>query len=238
MNRILLLFTAVLSSLFNKVKEVVFLQVDNQDTLLDKAGFKNTSSLKTFVFSMIMLFTVSFANAATITSTSTGGFWFDPTTWIGGVVPATGDAVIIATTGGNFVDIAVGITQTAAGSVTINSGALLYTTNAGFTFGAFTINSGGLFISFRNMRVLGATNIAGKIEFRSSGGARVANFNGDVTLNPGAVWSETTLGGNTTINFGGNFTNNAATFTAQNPNHTFTGTGVTINGTTPTTIPL
>jgi hypothetical protein len=62
-------------------------------------------------------------------------------------------------------------------------------------------------------------------------------FTGDVTLNNGAVWNETTTGAAATFSFGGNFANNAATFTAQNTAHTFTGAGMTLSGTTATVIP-
>ena len=44
---------------------------------------------------LMVLFVSSFANAATITSTQSGN-WNATTTWVGGVVPSSGDAVIIA----------------------------------------------------------------------------------------------------------------------------------------------
>jgi len=76
-------------------------------------------------FLLLSLFSIRYAEAATITSTATGGTWATASTWVGGVVPGTGDTVIIATTGTNSVSIAASITQTAAGSVTVNSGAIL-----------------------------------------------------------------------------------------------------------------
>src|SRR6185369_11703563 len=135
------------------------------------------------------------AMAATITSTATGGAWATTTTWVGGVVPATGDAVIIATTGASAVDIGANLAQTAAGSVTVNSGARLTTSGGTITFGALTINSGGTATLYRATTVLGATNITGTINFGSTTTtSRLMTFTGNVTLNSGAVWNETTNG--------------------------------------------
>ena len=179
--------------------------------------------------------------AATITSTATGGTWATGSTWVGGVAPATGDAVIIATTGTNSVSIGANLTQTAAGSVTINNGAILNMTTTGVTasLGALTINTGGKFNCSRALTVQGATNISGTVTFAStSGTSRAIAFTGNVTLNAGAVWTEpaTGNGANNTYAFAGNFTNNATTFNALGTgNHTFSGTAKTISGATATT---
>jgi hypothetical protein len=189
------------------------------------------------------LFLASVASAQ-ITSTATGGLWSAGTTWVGGVVPTAGQNVIIATTGTNQVDIQTTITQT--GSVTVNNGARLTSTNNGpHTFGSLIINAGGLVTMNRALTVTGTTSISGTIIFGStSTTARAMVFTGDVTLNAGAVWTEATNGSNgdnDTYSFGGNFTNNATTFTATNNAaaiHTFTGTAKTISGTTATAIPF
>src|SRR6185369_1810965 len=143
---------------------------------------------------------------------------------------------IIATTGANSVSIGATLTQTAAGSVTVNSGATLTNTTAGVTatFGALTISSGGTFTNQRNLTVLGATNISGTINFNSPTTARTITLTGDVALNSGAVWNESTTFNNITM--GGNFTNNATTFTSSTAVHTFSGTTKTLNGSTVTTI--
>ena len=193
--------------------------------------------------SLIMLFIVlgiTNINAATITSTATGGAWATGGSWVGGVAPGTGDAVIIATTGAGAVTIGAAVTQTAAGSVTVNNGATLTSNTGGIsvTFGSLTINSGGTFTSYRPLTILGATSISGTINFGSSSGtSRLMTFTGAVTLNNGAFWNETTNGAAATFSFGNYFTNNATTFTAQNTAHDFTGSGGILSGGTPIAFP-
>ncbi len=182
------------------------------------------------------------ATAATITSTAAGGNWGTTATWVGGVVPAAGDTVIIATTGGATVEIAATITQT--GSVTVNNGAILSANTGGggqtVTIGSLTINSGGRVIMNRFLTVNGATNITGTIDFGStSATVRTMTFNGAVTLNSGAVWDETEGGANAvldTFTFAGSLTNNATTFTTLAGLHTFSAAG-TLSGATVTAIP-
>ncbi len=157
------------------------------------------------------------AQAATITSTAAGGDWATNGTWVGNIPPVAGDTVIIATTG--------------AGAVT---------TSGTITCAALTINSGATLTMWRVFTVTGATNITGTINFGSTNGtSRLMTFTGNVTLNSGAVWNETATGAVASFSFGGNLTNNATTFTAQNNAtavHTFTGAAKTLSGTTVTSI--
>jgi hypothetical protein len=89
--------------------------------------------LQRAIFSILFLLLASMQlHSATITSTATGGTWTTASTWVGGVVPATGDTVIIV----GPVTIAANLTQTAAGSVTINNGGSIATTGGTITFGA------------------------------------------------------------------------------------------------------
>jgi hypothetical protein len=198
-----------------------------------------------FSIAFVLFFLLaSMGTNAQVTSTATGGLWSATTTWVGGVVPTAGQNVVIATTGGNNVDIQTTINQT--GSVTVNSGAILTSTaNGPHTIGSLIINSGGTVNMNRGLTVSGTTSISGTINFAStSGTARPMVFTGDVTLNSGAVWTEAannSNGDNNTYSFGGNFANNATTFTATNNAaaiHTFTGAGKTISGSTTTSIPF
>ncbi|MGD0342426.1 MAG: autotransporter-associated beta strand repeat-containing protein, partial [Bacteroidales bacterium] len=174
-----------------------------------------------------------------LTLTANAGQTQSGKTFTAQVVPLPGDAVIIA----HAVTMDVNVTQTSAGSITINSGGTLNVTNSAAdpTIGALTINSSGIANLSRSVTVLGATNISGTVNFGStSGGSRAMNFTGAVTLNSGAVWTEPSSGNgaNDTYSFANNFTNNATTFTAVGTGtHTFSGTGMTISGSTATAIP-
>ncbi|MBF4467601.1 hypothetical protein, partial [Flavobacterium sp. LC2016-12] len=186
-------------------------------------NFSNSSKERSFTpglrfLCLGMFFVFQFANAATITSKAAGGNWSTGTTWVGNVAPTNTDIVIIATTGGNTV-----------------------TANAQVTCGGLTINSGAILTMNRDFTVNGITSISGTINFGSSNSTpRVMTFNGAVTLNTGAVWSEASSGNDgddNTYSFGDNFTNNATTFNALGVGvHTFSGTNKVLNGATSTTI--
>jgi len=134
-------------------------------------------------------------------------------------------------------------TMTAGGNITVSNnfvsdGGTFSETAGTMTFGTLTINSGGTVTMLRAMTVSGATNITGTINFGSSNTtAKAMTFTGPITLNSGAVWNETTTLAAATFSFGDSFTNNSTTFTAQNTAHNFTGTGMTIDGTTAYVIP-
>jgi hypothetical protein len=104
--------------------------------------------LATIFAVVLILLPTSNVDAAIKTSTATGGLWTAGTTWVGGVAPANADSVIIATTGGNSVNI--GATTTNAG-LTISPGAILTFT------GAFTLTENGNVIV--NGTINGATGI-------------------------------------------------------------------------------
>jgi hypothetical protein len=166
---------------------------------------------------LIIILSSSFVKAVTITSTTTGGDWGVTTTWIGGVVPGVTNDVVIATTG--------------TGAVTTSSTSTLYCFS-------LTINSGSILTMYSPFTITTTSSISGTINFGSTNStARTMTFIGDVTLNSGAVWNETTTGAAALFSFGGNFTNNATTFTAQPTNHIFTGTSMTIGGTTENVMP-
>ncbi|WP_165698032.1 T9SS sorting signal type C domain-containing protein [Flavobacterium nackdongense] len=94
------------------------------------------SSLLGLIF---LLFATAIATAATRTSTATGGAWATGSTWVGGVAPAAGDDVIIATTGANSVSLGANASIT---NVTINAGATLNIANRRLTVAGFFTNNG------------------------------------------------------------------------------------------------
>jgi hypothetical protein len=172
---------------------------------------------KRILLFFLLLFSIAgILDAAIITSTATGGDWATGSTWDGGNVPASTDAVVIATTGTD--EVTINTATTTCASLTINSGATL-SVNRPFT-------------------VSGATSISGTINFGSTNTtSRLMTFTGAVTLNNGAVWNETNSSAIPTFSFGNSLTNNATTFTSLSGVHTFTGTGMTLSGSTETSIP-
>ncbi|MFZ4798206.1 MAG: beta strand repeat-containing protein [Bacteroidia bacterium] len=190
------------------------------------------------VFTFLLFGTSWKARAATITSTSTGGAWATTTTWVGGVVPATSDVVIIV---GSVTLPTTALTQT--GSVTIgDAGTLTWSSgNVSYTFGGFTINTNGSATFPRPTTFTGNVEITGEITFSSSSGTgRAMVFSGNITLNSGAVWTEPATGNGSanTYSFAGNFINNATTFNALGTGlHTFSGTGKAISGSTNASFP-
>ncbi|MDR3653863.1 MAG: hypothetical protein P4L34_12950 [Paludibacter sp.] len=157
---------------------------------------------------VLLLWTSTSLNAATITSTSTGGDWNSTSTWVGNIIPLSTDGVIIATTG--------------SGSVTTSTGTI--------TCASVTINSGSILTMNRPFVVNGATLINGRINFGSTNSTSCQmTFNGSTTLNSGAIWNETNSLAIPTFTFSNNFTNNGTTFTALTGSHTFTGSSMVIN---------
>jgi hypothetical protein len=121
------------------------------------------------------------------------------------------------------------------GSLTVN-GTLDNSTYNLPTMASLTVNSGGTATFNRAITVSGATDITGTVSFGTNTTARVMTFNGPVTLNAGASWTETAA--NDQFFFADNFTNNAATFNIVGTGlHTFSGAGRTISGTTATSFP-
>jgi hypothetical protein len=146
----------------------------------------------------------------TITSTTTGGNWNSPSTWVGGIVPGPNNDVIIATTGTN------NVTLNAAGvnlrNLTINSNARLVTGNNTIsTIGScvnngtvFTANSAGILTS------LGLTadrflTTSGTIDYNGTIAQSISSINyGNLIVSNSAasctLTGTTTVAGNLTIN--------------------------------------
>lgn len=120
------------------------------------------------------------------------------------------------------------------GNVTI-SGSGTKTISAARTItGNFDVQSGTSFNTGPGtswaFTVSGATILSGTLTLS---GAGTKTFTGNVTINPGGVWSET---GIASVGFAGNLQNDATSYTASSGTHTFTGASKNISGSRSTSI--
>ena len=185
---------------------------------------KLIKTYKSIALALALLLIITFAKGATITSTANGGNWESPSTWVGNKVPSTTDDVVIATI------IIITTKPIVIHSVDGNSNS--------YTCASLTINSGAILNMNRPLIVNGTTSITGRVNFGSTNSTpRLMTFNGAVTLNIGAVWNEYDTDASPIFAFLNSFTNNSATINTQTGTHTFSGTSMSINGTTETSIP-
>jgi len=190
---------------------------------------------------LLFLFVCSFANAATITS-ATSGNWNATTTWVGGVVPTASDDVIIATTHTVTVTVSTGITNLllnkSSAKIIINPNQILtvsgtYKSNATLTDG---VNGPGSIrftgtISINRMTSTGtlpnviigdgvSTNTV-----KMASGFKVANL----TISTGAIFNNNSKN----IGINGNLLVNGTILPSSKGNFTFSGLSNTIAGSTP-----
>lgn len=176
---------------------------------------------------LILILCANSVWAVTRTSTATGGNWNATGTWVGGVLPAVGDDVIIATTSGNAVT--VNVASTCIG-VTINSGAILTSTTLTLTVNGPWVNNGTYNITGNATVTFGSANAA------INAGTGSANFHNI------SIASGTTMSINTPVTAAGTFIYIAAAanstvtisgsnslivtgvFTIPNPSNTISGT--------------
>src|ERR1035437_5190242 len=185
------------------------------ETVIGTTNIKN-SFMKTFLhksgvfaiaLTMILVSTSMIANAADRYSVATGN-WNAITTWAATSGGAAGQSVPVA--GDNvFIEGSKTVTVTATSACTN----LSIATGSALTVGAFAIT------------VSGTTSVSGTLTHNSTTGTKT--YTGDVTINSGGVWNETAAA---VFSFGGNFINNATTFTASTGIHTFSGSGKTLSG--------
>ncbi len=127
-------------------------------------NLKNGFILTAAVFVTASFFSPSFAEAAVRASTATGGNWATGGTWVGGVAPVGADTAIIATTGGNSVNVAANAT---IASFTVNAGSILnfpgsQTLTMGTASGVATVNgtvdgASGIILMNKSPMVLAGT---------------------------------------------------------------------------------
>ncbi|MET3028402.1 GEVED domain-containing protein [Flavobacterium sp. UW10123] len=144
-----------------------------------KSFLKRLNSPSLGLLCVGMFFVVSFAYAATITSTATGGNWNNSSTWIGNAQPGTGDIVVIATTNGNSVN--TNGNRTCAGLI-INANAILDMANGN----VLTVNG----------------SVTGSGNWTTGGGTRTISLTGDWSFNG------TSSGSGATVIFTGNLNQN------------------------------
>ncbi|MEI8048091.1 MAG: hypothetical protein WCI92_11975, partial [Bacteroidota bacterium] len=176
---------------------------------------KNITKLCSGLFILIILLGASLRvegvppGAATRTSTATGGAFTSGSTWVGGTAPATGDNIVIATTGTNAVTITSAVSVK---KVTINSGATLTVSGAiTLTISDAYINNGTCNVASGKLYFTGTKTASG------TGGGSIANIevkNGKTLTNNGTLNVTTSLtqtsatgvfvnGATGVLNFGG-----------------------------------
>jgi hypothetical protein len=187
---------------------------ENTQFLTAFCFFENVFRVNTrnVFFVLTLFFFVSFANAATITSTAAGGTWATGATWVGGIAPSAGDNVIIATTGVGSVSLAA---SASVANLTINSGAILKITGFTLTITGDFVNNGGTFTGGTGIVAL-TGNFTNTGAFTLSTGSltvTVGNFNNS------GNFSFSAAGG---LNLGGNYSN-TGTVTLLSAKVQFTG---------------
>jgi len=113
---------------------------------------------KTVLSLLLVLLFSGAVNAATKTSTGTGGNWNAAATWVGGIVPVAGDNVVIATTGTNKVTL---VANTTCVNLTINTGSILDIIDKNLTV------NGNIILNGTCKSTAGSS---GKIEWNKNGG--------------------------------------------------------------------
>ena len=182
---------------------------------------------------------------ATITSTGTGGNWSSTATWVGGVVPASGDDVVIADGATVTIDTAVPSTGSLA-SLTVGqgtSGTLTFDSTARTVSvsGSVTVSSGATFITQSSGAATHAMTIGGDLTNNgtfdmSRGGTTLLcdvtfNQNGNQTV--GGSGSTTRFNA-ITVNLGTSQSNvleiNSSNFSAKDPFLTLTNGTLKMSG--------
>lgn len=112
-----------------------------------KTSAQKSNYRKAVFCTMLLLCLFFYAEAATITSTTTGGNWNDGTTWVGGIVPRSTDDVVIAANATVTMDAANVGTGILSLSVSAGSNLVLSSTianNLRFNIKGNIINNGNI----------------------------------------------------------------------------------------------
>jgi len=137
-----------------------------------------------------LLHTVTLLNAATRTSTATGGAWGTKNTWVGRTVPGTADIVIIATTGSGQVSLGAAASCT---GVTVNSGSILAPNGNILTVNGIVSNLGTITITTGGITQSGTANFTNSGAITLTSGKITQSGTGDFTNNGTITFSGTGL---------------------------------------------
>ncbi len=189
-----------------------------------------------FLFSVCLALTSSL-QAALITSTSSGGQWTNPNTWVGGSVPLTTDDVLINTSGMNSVTTNVDIV---VNELTINANAtLLQNSNITIDCSNYLLGPGGTHsITANGTAVTVSNNMTVNGEFNVTTGTTLT-VGGDLTMNTGGQMINSSgsllLSGDAAINgLPTDFSFGSITFEGTSGLQTVSGTipSITVNSVT------
>ncbi len=170
--------------------------------------------LVALIFLLFIVLPATPVLAATITSTGAGGNWSATTTWAGGVVPTSGDAVTITTGSPVTVDVANAACST-----------LLLGSNNGDV--KLTFNSGSVLTVSSTLTIGSNSNKKGSIDMTSGG---TLQLGAGITINGAGTWTPGT--GTVTYIAAGDQTVATTFFTSYN-NLTLSGSGTkTLGGAT------
>ena len=144
---------------------------------------------------MLLLCPIFYADAATVTSTATGGNWNDGTTWVGGVVPKSTDDVVIAANATVTMDAANVGTGILSLNVSTGSNLVLGNTTANnlrFNIKGNIINNGNINFWLSNTQGMSLYLTGSSSNWSGSGTWNLAQlfisnaaleFNADISIN-------------------------------------------------------
>ena len=232
----LIAFQTKISSIFIVEKY----KLDNNKSLFTISFFESIFSVnaRKILFASILFFVFSFANAATKTSTATGGTWATGSTWVGGAAPGLGDDVIIVAGATVTVSTSPSINNLSLNSTTsklvISSGQTLTVTGTFTNLGTTTngVNGPGtiLFAGTTSLGVLTATGVVPNVTIDAGSVVTITASSSITNLNLSTATSKLVISSGQTLTVTGTFANAGTTTNGVNGPGTILFTGTTSFG--------